>query len=306
VSNVNRYDRTGAKSPQWWPSRYGADDRAGSANELTPERVLAALTIPKTGRILDLAQTLEPGIPAYPPRGWDQLILAHGSMEEMVLAPDSTRPSYFEEHVSQTYQIGCHLDGLGHLGIDGRYYNGLHYKDIYEPTGLKELGIENAQPWLARGICLDIAKLEGVDMLEEGFAVTPDHIEMACRRQEVDIRPGDVVLFHTGWSALWKVDNERYGALEPGLGWEGGHYLTDRNISLAGADNWCLEVWPPEDPTSLLCVHQHFLAETGTYILENIKTKELVDGGHSEFLFVLTPNRTKGSTGSMAAPLAVL
>ena len=220
--------------------------------------------------------------------------------------PDSTRPSYFEEHVSQTYQIGCHLDGLGHLGIDGRYYNGLHYKDIYEPTGLKELGIENAQPWLARGVCLDIAKLEGVDMLEEGFAITPDHIEMACRRQEVDIRAGDVVLFHTGWSALWKVDNERYGALEPGLGWDAGHYLTDRNISLAGADNWCLEVWPPEDPTSLLCVHQHLLAETGTYILENIKTKELVDGGHSEFLFVLTPNRTKGSTGSMAAPLAVL
>jgi hypothetical protein len=31
-----------------------------------------------------------------------------------------------------------------------------------------------------------------------------------------------------------------------------------------------------------------------------------VDGGYSEFLFVLAPNRTKGSTGSMAAPLAVV
>ena len=56
-------------------------------------------------------------------------------------------------------------------------------------------------------------------------------------------------------------------------------------------------MWPPEAPGALLVVHQHLLAETGTYILENIKTKELVDGGHSEFLFVLAPNRTKGSTG---------
>ena len=232
----NRYDRTGRNSPQWWPSRYGADDRAGSANELTPERVLSALQIPKSGKILDLAQMLEVGIPAYPPRAWNQLILAHGSLDEQVLAPDTTRPSYFEEHVSQTYQIGCHLDGLGHLGIDGRYYNGLHYNEIYEPTGLQELGIENARPWLARGVCLDIAVLENVGMLEEGFVITPDHVEKACKRQDVEVRPGDVVLFHTGWSALWKVDNERYGALEPGLGWDAAHWLTDRHISLAGAD----------------------------------------------------------------------
>jgi len=306
MSETNRYDRTGAKSPKWWPSRYGADDRAGSANELTPERVLAALKLPRSGKILDLAQLLEPGIPAYPPRGWNQLVLAHGSLEEGVLAPETTRPSYFEEHVSQTYQIGCHLDGLGHLGIDGRYYNGLHYHEIYEPTGLTDLGIEHARPWLARAVCLDIASLENTPMLEEGFVITPDHIEAACKRQGVDIEGGDVVLFHTGWSKLWKVDNERYGALEPGLGWDAAHWLTDRRISLAGADNWCLEVWPPQEPGALLVVHQHLLAETGTYILENIKTQELVDGGHSEFLFVLTPIRTKGSTGSMAAPLAVL
>jgi kynurenine formamidase len=102
------------------------------------------------------------------------------------------------------------------------------------------------------------------------------------------------------------VDNERYGALEPGLGWDAAHWLTDRRISLAGADNWCLEVWPPEREDAPLVVHQHFLAETGTYIIENIRTEELVRGGIGEFLFVLTPNRTKGSTGSMAAPVAIV
>jgi len=143
-------------------------------------------------------------------------------------------------------------------------------------------------------------------MLEEGFAITPEHLAAASERQGVEIGPGDVVLLHTGWSQLWMVDNERYGALEPGLGWDAAHWLTQRRISLAGADNWCLEVWPPEKHGSPLVVHQHLLCETGTYIIENIRTQALVSGGHSEFLFLLAPNKTKGSTGSMAAPIAVV
>jgi kynurenine formamidase len=300
------YDGTGGRSTQWWPSRYGADDELGAGHELTAERMLSALQIPKRGRVIELAQLLEPGIPAYPPRAWHQLVLAHGGLEETMLAADTTQASYFEEHVTQTYQIGCHLDGLGHVGVNGRYYNGMHYRDIYAPTGLRKLGIEHAPQWIARGVCLDIASLEGTTMLEEGFAITPEHIEAACERQGVEIGAGDVVLFHTGWSELWMVDNERYGALEPGLGWDAAHWLSDRRISLAGADNWCLEVWPPEQEAHPLVVHQHFLCETGTYIIENLKTRELVTDGISEFLFLLSPNKTKGSTGSMAAPIAVV
>jgi kynurenine formamidase len=303
---IGPYDGNGKDSPRWWPSRYGADDELGAGNELTPERVMEALRIPRRGEVIELAQLLEPGIPAYPPRGWHQLILAHWTLDGYMLDPDTTQPTSFDEQVSQTYQIGCHLDGLGHFGVDGRHYNGHHYKDFYDPSGLTRLGIEKARPWLAKGVCLDIAGLLGEGMLNEGFAIGPDHIEAACERQDVRIGPGDVVLFHTGWSKLWMVDNERYGALEPGLGWEGAHWLTDRRISLAGADNWCLEVWPPERENHLLVVHQHLIAETGTYILENIKTLPLVEREISEFLFVMAPNKTKGSTASMVSPLAVV
>jgi kynurenine formamidase len=301
------YDGSGPSSPQWWPSRYGADDEVGAGNELTPERTLAALRIPKQGRIIELAQLLEPDIPAYPPRRWHQLLLAHNTLEERTsLRGHVSRPSSIEEHVTSSYQIGCHLDGLGHVGVAGRFYNGLHYREIFTPTGLTRLGIEHAPQWVARGVCLDIAALEGTTMLEEGFVITPDHLEAACRRQGVEIGAGDVVLLHTGWSELWMVDNARYGALEPGLGWDAAHWLTDRRISLAGADNWCLEVWPPEREGSTLVVHQHLLAETGTYILENLTTKPLVSGGISEFLFLLSPCKTRGSTASLAAPLAVV
>ena len=111
------YDGHGGKSPQWWPSRYGADDELGAGNELTPERAMAALQHPEGGRdhrARAAARAGHPGLPAArvapagagprPARGDD------------ARSEGPTHVSYFEEHVTQTYQIGCHLDGLGHVG----------------------------------------------------------------------------------------------------------------------------------------------------------------------------------------------
>jgi kynurenine formamidase len=305
-SSEGPYSGRGLTSPRWWPSRYGSDDDLGAGNELTSERVVAALQLPRSGEVIELGQVLEAGVPAFPPRGWNQLILSHETLEEKLSAPAGTRPTEFEEHVDQAYHIGTHLDALGHMGISGRFYNGRPYGEMYEVTGLTQLGIERVKPWIARGVCLDIAGLEGCDVLPDSFEILPTHLDAACEKQGVTIHPGDVVLLHTGWATLWMVDNDRYGSAEPGVGWDGAHWLTDRRVSLVGADNWALEVWPPKDPDDLLIVHQHLLVETGTYIIENLRTVELAKRGVSEFLFLLTPAKTRGSTACMAGPVAVL
>ena len=62
------YDGRGGASTQWWSSRYGPDDELGAGNELTAERTLEALKIPREGRTIELAQLLEEGVPAFPPR----------------------------------------------------------------------------------------------------------------------------------------------------------------------------------------------------------------------------------------------
>ena len=299
------YDGRGGRSAQWWPSRYGAGDELGAGNELTAERTLAALKIPTEGRLVELAQVLEPTVPAYPPRMFFELVLGHGALEGTMISPEGTQISYFEEQVSQTYHIGCHLDGLGHVGINGHFYNGVHYKDFYTPTALTKFGMETVRPWVSRGVCLNIAGLLGQEMLPEAFVITADHLEDACRSQGVEVRAGDAVLLHTGWADLW-MKEDRYGTVEPGAGWDAAHWLTDRHVSLVGADNWAFEVIPFEKDEWPFVVHQHLLAETGTHILENIKTGELVEGSHSEFLFLLAPNKVKGSTGSMTAPVAVV
>ena len=51
-----------------WPSRYGADDQAGTLNEITPGKVLEAVGLVRQGPVHDLAHALHHDIPAFPGR----------------------------------------------------------------------------------------------------------------------------------------------------------------------------------------------------------------------------------------------
>src|SRR5262249_19841122 len=56
--------------PKWWPSRWGAQDQAGASNWMTPQKVLAAVKLIKTGKIYNLDHVYEPGIPLFGARVW--------------------------------------------------------------------------------------------------------------------------------------------------------------------------------------------------------------------------------------------
>ena len=49
----------------WWPSRWGADDEAGSTNHITPAKVLEAAKLIRDGTIYKLGRDYEPGIPFF-------------------------------------------------------------------------------------------------------------------------------------------------------------------------------------------------------------------------------------------------
>jgi kynurenine formamidase len=140
------------------------------------------------------------------PRVHHQVILAHETLPDVSRLAGDNRFSTFQEQVVTSYHVGCHLDGLGHAGIDGRFYNGLPYAEIFAAAGLTQLGIENVRPWVSRGIVLDIAGLRGLARLDAGTAITPGDLEQAARRQGIEVRRGDAVLIHTGWSELARVN----------------------------------------------------------------------------------------------------
>jgi kynurenine formamidase len=299
-----RYEGNGSTSPPWWPSIYGAADRAGSSNENSPQRTLAALKLARTGEIVELGRVLDSNTPALPPRSFRQVILAHGALPSD--PPSENAVCHLEESVTAPYQIGTHLDGLGHMGIAGRFYNGCSLEEIFDPTGLRDLGIEHSRPWICRGVHLDLVKLiGGGEPLPAGFVITPEQLEQACTAQGVEIAAGDAIVIHTGWGEYWS-DSDSFTAGEPGVGWDAAHWLTERRVSIVGADTWGFEPVPFETPERPWLVHQHLLAETGTHVLENLRTEALAEIGCTEFLFMLAVPKARGATAAAAAPIAVI
>ena len=191
--------------------------------------------------------------------------------------------------------------------MDGElvFYNGFKLSDFGTPYGLSKLGVENVGVFFTRGVLLDVAKYKGVERLGPTYVITIEDIENTLEMQGVEIREGDAVFFHTGWSQLWMVDNEAYYDTEPGPGITAIKWLVDKKIVLTGADNFGTEAIPGEVPEMRGAGHQWLMNRSGVYNLENLDLSELAADQVYEFAFIFSPLRFKGATGSPGNPIAV-
>lgn len=295
----------------WWPSRYGQQDQIGTLNEVTPGAVRAAAGLVRRGEVVDLGRLLDENTPKFPGRYWHQTVDASAHFVNARRTGASgggwgrNAINWITEIQTGTFQVGTQLDSIGHIQIGERFYNGWTTQQVVEEWGLNRFGMETVPPVVTRGVLLDIARLKGVSRLDKGYVITVADVEGALAAQRVEVRPGDAVLFHTGWGALYGRDNEQFLSGEPGPGLEVVRWLYARKIAITGADTWSFGPVPGEDPARPFVVPQTMYAKLGLFGLENLKTEELAEKRVYEFLFVLTHAKTRGSTAAVVAPAAV-
>jgi kynurenine formamidase len=289
-----------AQTGSWYPSRWGAEDQRGAANRITPAKVLEMKNLITRGQIYQLGRTYEVGMPLVGTRHFSIRI-------PQAFGPLGTNQAYYHDEVvsGEIGQIGSQFDGLGHVGIGDRFYNGNLRADFARAEGLTKLGIENVGPIVTRGVLLDVAGLKGVAQLQAGYEISIADLQAALKRENTGIRAGDVVLVHTGWGSLWLKDNVKYLGDSPGLGVAAAQWLADREIVMVGADNGSIEVSPNPDRSQAIPVHQLLLARNGIYLFENLATEELARDRVYEFAFFFSPLRMKGATGSPGNPIAI-
>jgi kynurenine formamidase len=284
----------------WYPSKWGAADQRGAANRITPAKVMEARDMIKQGKIYQLGHVYEAGMPMFGTRHYSIRIPQAFAM------PGRNQAVYHDEVVSgELGQIGTQFDGLGHLGMGDLFYNGNRRSEFAQAEGLTKLGIENVGAIVTRGVLIDVAKFKGVTQMVGGYEITVADLKGALQKQGVTIRPGDVVLIHTGWGSLWMRDNARFTANEPGIGVAAGQFLADQQVVVVGADTWGVEVMPNPDPMLSAPVHQLLLARNGIYLHENLITAELARDNAYEFMYSFAPLRLKGATGSPGNPVAI-
>jgi len=297
---------TGAAVAQCTPSKWGADDTIGSANLVSAERTMEAAKLIKQGKSMPLGITIDAKTPAFPPRSLNLQVVQPNQQGGQKLTAFGYEGNYNDDIIQTWVGIGSQLDGLGHLGEGGLYYNCLDEKEISAITGLTKLGTHAVPPLVGRAVILDMASHFGVEVMQAGQHFGSEDIKAAAEAQGVTMGEGDIILFHTGWTdVMFEGDPTAWVSGEPGLNNEGAEYMASLNPMAVGADTWGLEPIPAPEGDKIFYGHVTLLKENGIYILETMNTGPVLRDGVNEFMFVLGQARIRGTVQAMINPVAL-
>ena len=294
-----------ASASECIPSQWGADDQIGAANRVSPERTIAAAKLVKKGISHPLGIEIDPNMPAYPPR-YTQLQVVQPNQQFGADMGVGWNGSYNDDMLQMWLGTGPQLDGLGHMGEAGEFYNCNQGEDFSVITGLTKLDISGIPPIVGRGVMIDIAKHMGVDYLSAGQPITSDNIKAAMKAQNVSVKEGDIVLLHTGYTdAKLTSEPQLWAGSIPGITNEAAVFLAGLKPTAVGADTWGLGAVPPRPGDKVFYDHVVLLKQNGIYILETMNTGRLADESVHEFMFVLGQARLKGAVQMIINPVAM-
>lgn len=289
---------------KWYPSKFGKDDQAGRSNLMTPDRVMGAMKYIKQGKTISLARTYSDKMPLFGHR-----VFAVRGTNGLAGGPlGANKVTWMDDTVTaEIGQVGTQFDGLGHIGIGNKFYNGTDGTEIFGATGMKKLGMEHVKPFFTKGVLVDMVLYKGAPM-DGGQEISVEDIVGALKKQglsDASIGEGDVVMFHTGWVRHWIKDNTTYNGSVPGIGVKAAQWLAAKGVVIVASDTWPVEVVPNPDKNQAFPVHQILLTRNGIFIHENAATERLAEAKVYEFAYIFNPLAVKGGTGSPGNALAV-
>jgi kynurenine formamidase len=293
-------------------SPFGPADEIGMLNLITAESRAAVLAEADLRRVFDLSVDYFVGMPSFAMLGDPtfQIWMSHTPSGTVVDDPigvgpeQNRRVSLSGDCIAMYAHTGTHIDSLNHFGWCGEIWNGFTEREHLGARSWTRCGPEKHPPVIARGVLIDIAAANGVDVLPDSYGIGADDVRMALDRQRTTVRPGDVVMVRTGRMRVWP-DREAYLPNEPGLDLEGAKLLAEAGAIVIGADNIALEQAPSPDPDNHHGVHTFLLAEAGVPIMENVDLEELSADEVFEFAFVGRAMPIRGATAAPMQPIAM-
>jgi kynurenine formamidase len=306
--------------PKNW-GRWGPDDEIGSLNFLTPETIVEAARLVKSGKVFTLQVPMaDPaGDPMWPgarskPQRVNVIDKGHYMSGKMPGAPGGIEGC--DDMIVCYLQGSTQYDALGHAWFGDQLYNGYDSRTTIGSMTKASILPVAQRGIVGRGVLFDIARLRGKEHLERGETYDHDDLMAAAARQGVEVRKHDVVLVHTGWVKLFYKDQEKfYGAgqgwLEPGLTLSRGlvDWFHDMEIPNLVTDTLANEVTVDPVTGAALPLHVALMSNLGVLFTEIASLHDLAadcaaDGVY-EFLYVAAPLKVVGAAGSPVNPVAI-
>ena len=293
----------------------------GTPTFIRPDAVLEAKNCIRTGTVFGLdypADAFDPGMSLKRRAPRHTIYSAH--------------PAHRDDFLDGYYLQGStQIDGLRHRRADDvGFYNGTPDDRIKE--GTPDLGIQEwaDNPIAGRGLLVDldcyrIGQGSPIDHAG-GEPLSFDLIQSAVRAQSLTIRPGDMLMLHTGWCewflALTSEDKQRTRDNRRATGVAQSEefvaWAWDHRLALLAADNFALECLPAVSgspfrhsaPNDHGMMHQQLLAKLGMPLGELWRlgplSRYMKNTGNWDAFVSIKPLNITGGTGSPANATAVV
>ena len=286
--------------------RWGREDQRGALNHLTPERLIAAAGLVRDGATVTLSLPVNTQAAMHNPKPADHYMTE-------ISPPDAAPQSvhFLKDYVGADYHNDghSHIDALCHVAYEGLTYNGRSAGAVTD-DGAEDNTIEVlASGLIGRGVLLDIPRLHGLPWLEPGEHVLKDDLEAAERAQRVTVRRGDILLVRTGHARrLAELGPWNTAETKAGLHPTAMTFMGERSVAALGSDGNS-DTAPSSTEGVDFPIHVLALAAMGIHLLDYLQFEDLraacEETARWEFLFVASPLRIEGGTGSPINPTAV-
>lgn len=263
-------DEWGERYSNW--QRWGADDRIGTLNFITRERVRTACALPRSGRTISCA------LPCAADR--DAALERSNPIETSWIA--------------QT-----------HVAHAGASYNDRSCGEADDSS------ICARDRVVGRGVLLDLPRYTRLPWLGDGTRITPKDLDLCAEAFGVSIERGDIVLLRTGQLGRCRDERSFEGfraGPAPGLTVRCARWIFEREIAALATDTFDVEVRPneTEGPRSL---RRLAVRDTGLLLGVMFDLDELADAcaadGNYAFLFVAPPLPVARSDRARVNPIAI-
>jgi hypothetical protein len=278
--------------------RWGAEDKAGTLNHITPEGRLAAFGLVRTAKQVSCAR----------PVGLVRGALPQRSVLHLMTKSGGDNPDQGHGGCSDWFGIGIHgteythLDAHAHILWDGEMYNHRPKSLIRADTGVLDGGVEPAfHGIVSRGVLWDGPAANGGQPLCPGHAIQPGDLDRWFAGVSIEPRAGDVLFVRTGNSRT--DDKEGFAGLSAAcMPW-----LQDHSIAVLATD--AISDVVPSEFSMPAPVHSVGIAAMGLWIIDNAALEELSaqceEESRYEFLTVISPIPLRNATGSLVNPIAI-
>lgn len=303
----------GAPEGSTW-GLFGDDYELGCLNFLTPQGIIEAARLVQKGKVFRLDMKVGYGEPTLFGRAVvEHKIIRHAGKDGKVWGHDDMLNNY-------NTQEGSQWDGLSHVAHPQHgFYNGVSQDDIKSGAGSKLSIHKWANRFVGRGTLVDVFKFRN----DQGRPIDPltkaiyslDDLKGALAAQKTQLRPGGILLVHTGWmQAYQKASAEQKREMAPmnqlkACGIEASRavceWLWDNRVAAIGTDCPSVESWPFEKSP----LHIWALPLAGLPLGEQFELAPLAadcaQDGRYEFMVVSVPLNVEGGIASPPNAVAI-